>query len=165
MEEKTTQQRRADFPENLARSRERWEQSLENIRTEYGSLIPDSEDLGIGEWLNRLLWFLPLAKALQIRAVESEALSSQGFCFDQCSLCLWPHQATKSGYGAICSTVGPDDFHVYAHWHDYLRSDIDGKLEVVRAGTNRLFEGNVENTADYIVQMVESWKALGPPLR
>ena len=190
MEQVTTQQRWADFPDSLVRFRERQvqliatlrAQHLESLRAEYcsGDSAPktvgaeaekylenlcNAEDFGFGWWLDHLLWWRPLAEALKIRAADSEALSSQGFCFDHCSICMGPSQVTKSRYGVICGPLRAGTFSITAVWHDYLRqSNADGKLEVVRAGSSQLFEGNAEDTANYLVQMAESWKVSGPPL-
>ena len=173
MQEKSTEQSWADFPDDLVRMRERWSQSLQEyrefVRTESGLSASevaelDSEDFGIGKWLDWLLWFVPLAEALKTRAAVSKALANQGFCYDHASLCLVPHQPTSSSYSVICSASGPDTFDVTAVWRDYLRADSEGKREVVRGGSTLWFEGNAEDTADYLVHLAESWEASGIPL-
>ncbi|MES2460604.1 MAG: hypothetical protein V4671_08460 [Armatimonadota bacterium] len=166
MPDKSTQQMWADLPAELTQLRDSYLQNVEigmrqNRHVDGVPLTP--EDFGFDE-VERLSWFLPLAEILRNRAAESGPLSHHAGCYDKYALCLIPKQRSSSNYWVMCSAVGPDAFQVRAVWSDYLRKDSKGKREVVKAGTSLSFQGNAEDTADYLVQTTESWEASGPPL-
>jgi hypothetical protein len=164
------QQSWSDFPAKITAQREHWLSVLENLRREF---IPaedaslSTEDFGITTLLDSLSWSLPLAEALKICAADSDALSlhSPDTFFDKSTLCLSPNWQSSSQYLVMCRAVAPNTFTVTAAWRDHLSlSTADGRPEVIRAGTNHLFKGNAEDTADYLVHLVESWEASESPL-